>query len=523
MGISKKESWFSIAAAIIVAAIAVAIFTVSSYWLDQKKQQVQLQEVSEAAYHRSQMVWAELNANFTDLAGLPAHGCDLDTVFRLRTNVKNSEFIKAAAVELGQNIYCADTGLTYREKPKPDFITEDGAWIWLNQNTVRSTRKNTLYIQRGNIIQSALNANLVNVVADTKTQIVMVSSKHKQIITHYPEGTRISPAVLAELSGRTASLTAPGFLYNAKHDKDLSYTIIAFQAKQPLLAYWQENFWLWLPAALLISLFVGYATFKQLESRFTLSQKLTRAIKRRQLTVHYQPIVCLQSGRCIGAETLIRWKDSNGEIILPDMFIPIAEQTGLIEPLTDMILDTAINEMESYLKNGDFYISINLSASDMAKPRFYEVLKTCLAKHGIAASKVVIEATESGFYNVEQANTVIRKFHDAGHTVFIDDFGTGYSSLSSLQTLAIDCIKIDKSFVDAIDTESATSSVIQHIIAMAKQLKLKTVAEGVETQSQSDYLRHHGVEAAQGYYFARPMPAADFINFFQSNRDLADL
>jgi sensor c-di-GMP phosphodiesterase-like protein len=363
----------------------------------------------------------------------------------------------------------------------------------------------------------------VNVVADSDTQIFMISSKHRQIITHYPESARIDLAVLPQLLGRTASLTTHGDVYSARHDKALSYTIIAFRTKQSLLAYWMESFWLWLPAALLFSLFVGYAVFKQMEARYALSQKLSRAIKRRELSVHYQPIISLHSGKCIGAETLIRWKGSNGKMIPPEQFIPMAEETGLIEPLTDLIMDNAINELESHLLSEDFYISINLSASDMAKPRFFELLQSRLAAHGIKPAKVVIEATESGFYDVAQANTVMQKFHDSGHTVFIDDFGTGYSSLSTLQNLAIDCIKIDKSFVDAINTESATSSVILHIIAMAKQLNLKTVAEGVETQSQADFLRQHGVDSVQGFYFAHPMPAAAFLDYIAQNREVADL
>lgn len=521
MNLSKKEKCLSIAAAVIAAIVSIALFTVSSYWLDQKKQHVRLQEFSEAAYHRTQTVWAEFNANFIELAGLPASGCSEETIFLLRSKVKNSQYIKTAAVELGQNIYCSDSGLIYREKPKPDFITEDGAWIWINANTVRSTRKNTLFIQRGNIIQSSLNSHLVNVVADSGTQIVMISSKHMQVMAHYPESARIDPALLPKLAGRTASLSTARFLYSSKHDKDLSYTLIAFKAKQTLLAYWKESIWLWLPTVLIIGLLVGYASFKQLESRHALPQKLAKAIKSGALTVYYQPIISLLTGKCIGAETLIRWKDSDGEMIPPEHFIPMAEENGLIEPLTDLIMNSVIKELGAHLKNKDFYISINLSARDMAKPRFYELLKSRLAEHGIAPSKIVIEATERGFCDVVQANSVIKKFHDSGHTVFIDDFGTGYSSLSYLQNLSIDCIKIDKSFVDAIDTKSATSSVILHIIAMAKQLNLKTVAEGVETQSQADFLRQHGVDAVQGYYFAQPMPAAGFLSFIEANHGLA--
>jgi sensor c-di-GMP phosphodiesterase-like protein len=190
---------------------------------------------------------------------------------------------------------------------------------------------------------------------------------------------------------------------------------------------------------------------------------------------------------------------------------------GLIEPLTDMILEKTLAELSDLLRDDRLYLSINLSASDMAKRRFFPILRDSLQRAGLAPGRIAIEATERGFVDADNANQVLTAMREAGHAIFIDDFGTGYSSLSYLQKLAIDVLKIDKSFVEAIGTHSATSSVIIHIIGMAKQLKLKIVAEGVETRTQADFLRQHGVDAGQGWLFSKPLTGAEFRKYLLAN------
>lgn len=523
MDLSKKEKLFSFAAALLAAAVSIALFTLLSYWLEQKKQHDGLRALSENAFDRTRSVLMEFESGFKSLASAPRSGCSDATLARLRTTVKNSKYLKSASIELGQNIYCSDSGLIYRDKPRPDYITQDGASVWLNRQNLFSPKLNTVYIQRGNIILSTLHTLFLNVITDDTTGIVMYSSKSRQIIARYPESAAVDPAVMESLTGMDMGRSDKLRLYNANHDDTLAFTVIAFKDKKTLAAHWRESIWLWLPIGLLSGLLAGYAFFKRMELQYTPVQKLANAIKHRHFLVHYQPIVSLHNGKCIGAETLIRWKGLDGVMIHPELFIPLAEESGLIESLTDIMFENAMQDMAGRLKTGDFYISFNLSAHDMAKPRYFDMISARLHALGIAPAKIAIEATERGFFDVAQANDVIKLYHEAGHSVFIDDFGTGYSSLSYLQNLAIDVIKIDKTFVDAIDTGSATSSVIIHIIAMAKQLNLKIVAEGVETAAQAAFLKQHGVDAGQGFYFAQPMPAEAFLRYIDQDRDLADL
>jgi sensor c-di-GMP phosphodiesterase-like protein len=163
------------------------------------------------------------------------------------------------------------------------------------------------------------------------------------------------------------------------------------------------------------------------------------------------------------------------------------------------------------------HIAINISAQDIRTGRVLDVMKDALSKTDIQTQQIWLEATERGFMDIDAARATIDQARKMGHAVAIDDFGTGYSSLSYLQGFPLDALKIDKSFVDTIDTNSATSSVTSHIIDMAKTLKLQIVAEGVETQAQADYLLAREVDFGQGWLFAKALPAEAFIAFYKEN------
>jgi sensor c-di-GMP phosphodiesterase-like protein len=198
-------------------------------------------------------------------------------------------------------------------------------------------------------------------------------------------------------------------------------------------------------------------------------------------------------------------------MVRPDLFIPLAEESGLVVPLTDAVLDEIVKDLSALLSNQDLYISINLSARDVAATRFLELLTNRLKHTSIPPQRIAIEATERGFLDAKASKASMAAYRQAGHRILIDDFGTGYSSLSYLQDLEVDVLKIDKSFVDTINAEAVTSGVIPHIIAMAAQLNLKIVAEGVENEGQAKYLTERGVQCGQGWLFAKAMPVEEFM------------
>lgn len=271
--------------------------------------------------------------------------------------------------------------------------------------------------------------------------------------------------------------------------------------------------WTWLLAGvaggLSLSAWLGLAMVRRLSPVGQLSD----AVRRHQFIVAYQPIVDLATRRCIGAEALVRWKHQD-RIVRPDHFIPLAEHGGLIQAITDQVFDTILLELGEFLQRyKELYVSINLSAADLTSRRFLERLTPAITAAKISPQQIRIEATERCFLDAEAAKEVIQAFRDAGHPVYIDDFGTGYSSLSHLQNFQVDALKIDKSFVDTVDQDAASSSVASHIIDMALTLHVQVVAEGIEREEQACYLRTRGAQFGQGWLFSAPLTAPDFIRY----------
>jgi diguanylate cyclase (GGDEF)-like protein/PAS domain S-box-containing protein len=237
-----------------------------------------------------------------------------------------------------------------------------------------------------------------------------------------------------------------------------------------------------------------------------LEASLSRAIRNRELVLGYQPKVDLRTGKVVGAEALVRWQHPVDGIIPPDVFIPVAEQTGLIVPLGDWVLDEACATLRTLaaVGIGDFVIAVNLSARQLRQRRFVNRLAETLARHGVPAHRLELEVTESQLMDhPEEAREALAQLKLLGVRLSIDDFGTGYSSLSHLQKFPVDCIKIDRSFLGGIaDPEDGHEVITRAIIALGHNLKLQVIAEGVETLEQLTFLRDHDCDQMQGYYFS---------------------
>ncbi len=226
----------------------------------------------------------------------------------------------------------------------------------------------------------------------------------------------------------------------------------------------------------------------------------------------YQPRIDLASGRCVGAEALMRWTHPTLGPISPAEFIPLVERMILATPMTAWVLDTAVAQMARWRDAGlELVISVNISSANLHEPDFANSVKETLARHRVDPASLELEVTETAVMgDAELALRQLQDLADAGIRLAIDDFGTGYSSLSYLQRLPVHVVKIDRSFINQIDTDPRQLSLVTMMISMAKHLGHRVVAEGVETDEVLDRLRPTGCDEVQGYLVARPMTVADF-------------
>ncbi|GIF08309.1 putative bifunctional diguanylate cyclase/phosphodiesterase [Actinoplanes siamensis] len=255
-------------------------------------------------------------------------------------------------------------------------------------------------------------------------------------------------------------------------------------------------------------------------SRLELLGDLRRAIGTDdQLSLHYQPKVSLATGRVTGAEALIRWQHPQRGRVFPDVFIPTAESTSLIHPLTSHVLELAVRQAKIWAQRGTpIPVAVNLSTRCLLDPGFTAQVFGLLYRTGLPAHLLKLEITESvAMADPDRALTVLRALHDGGISLSIDDFGTGHSSMTYLQHLPVDELKIDKSFVQAMANSHGDAVLVRTAITLAHNLGLSVVAEGVEDEAAVAALRELGCDVAQGYHYARPMPAADFDEWFTAH------
>jgi EAL domain-containing protein (putative c-di-GMP-specific phosphodiesterase class I) len=258
--------------------------------------------------------------------------------------------------------------------------------------------------------------------------------------------------------------------------------------------------------------FNGSMNVRAVERQF-IDASLRKALSKKEFVMYYQPKINLITGAITGAEALLRWAHSNGEIILPGRFVPIAEESGLIVPIGRWALRESCVQAKHWIDKGfaPQTISVNISAVEFSQHGFYEGVRNILKETGLSPHCLELEITESVLMrDVKTSAEILRKLKKMGVQLAVDDFGTGYSSLSYLNQFPIDVLKIDKSFVSDITNPKDDGIIVSAVIGMGNSLNLRVVAEGIESQVQLDFLKARECEEGQGFYFSKPLAAHDF-------------
>jgi sensor c-di-GMP phosphodiesterase-like protein len=434
--------------------------------------------------------------------------CSEQEVNLMRKLDLSSSYLQGVGRLSGTQLTCTSLGTTYSlDLGPPNVITDDKNQEWISVRIPPAVNHPLTVIGRNGIaliLDPSLAVDTVTEGPDVDLAVYPPSSPNHPFLASQGENFHAN-WFRPIRKGTTVSFIDEGYAVTLIRSLDTDTAVIAAMPLRYSGQGLRRFVLIFVPIGLVCGLTLAAAVLYISRIQLSLPAMLKAAARRGEFFVEYQPQVELETGHWTGAEALVRW-NQRGKIVAPDQFIPIAESSGVITLITECVMEKVTSDLPKMLKiDPAFRVAINLSAADFLSGRTVEMLKNLLETSGAGPENIEIEATERGFLQGTKAQEMIAALREMGVTVAVDDFGTGYSSLSCLQTLEVDALKIDKSFVDTIGTDAATSQVVPHIIEMAHSMMLEMVAEGVETEAQAEFLISKGVRYAQGWLFARPM------------------
>lgn len=478
----------------------------------ERQEQSDLRDFAGKALMRSELVTYQAFAALADLNRVPGATCSPENLAQAARVIFNYGYVQDAGTYSDGQYLCSpllgDVRTKHLVVPPADWLSPDGYQVWFGRKSPLSDVREDIQIGQNGHYVFLDPKSFVDLIDPAKRPIAAINTATGTIYALSYGANRDEMLKAWKLSGE---LKDDRWYYAVAKSTTRPLAVVVKAQRSSLLTDWPKLLATWLSIGVAFGAAVGWLAYRRISRQLSFPATLEWAIAREKIQVVYQPIIRLADNRCVGVESLVRWQ-LNGRHVSPEIFVAVAEENHLIQPLTDLVLNKAIADL-AHLLHADptFYVSINLASEDLLSERFLLVLTHALEGTGIGASQIRVEATERGFLNADEVREVVAAFRAAGHRVYIDDFGTGYSSLSYLQSFKVDVLKIDKSFVDTIAMDSASSVVVPHIIAMARELGLETVAEGVERKSQVEYLQERGVQYVQGWYFAKAMSAAELV------------
>nr|WP_312964584.1 EAL domain-containing protein [Stenotrophomonas indicatrix] len=501
--------------AVLAAAVPIAVMVYATWDRAVSVEQQRLHAIAERSLRRTEVSYQEALAALKSAEATVLPPCGTEHIQRMQTLVMTTPSSDQMGYFEGGKLRCTSWGPFQQDvdQPTPDHVTSDGAGITVNVRPEAAGRRPMLSMMYGSYDVLVDPRRFVDVIVDPDVRLALASPDGRLLT----QQDGMDQALLQRLLREPGEGLDRDTLYASARSGE--WLAIATAPRTALAATFRQQAWLFVPLGLLMAAAGAGLVIWLSRRRLSMRGELGIAIRRRELYLHYQPIIELDTGICVGAEALVRWQRPDGTQVRPDLFIPLAEEAGMIAAITDLVIENVVADMRELLaEDRSAHIAINLAAEDISSGRALKVISQRMAGSGILPQQIWLEATEHGFLDIDRARTMLAAARRAGHSVAIDDFGVGYSSLQYLQQLPLDALKIDKSFVDAIGTESATSPVTPHIIGMARELGLWVVAEGVETEAQLAYLHSQHVQFGQGWLFSRPLPRDEFIAFHRKRQ-----
>ena len=510
----------AIALALVGAILPIAGMLYVSWGLAVDAEQNRLTLFADQAIARANLSLTQARDALHMISGSNLEPCSPQHIDQMRTLTLDNPAVGEIGYFENRILKCTSWGMTeeYVEQKAGDYMTADGIDVTVQVRPLvsRSSPKIALQYQAYNVLVDP--QRFVDVIVDPGIRLAIANEHGTEIAElNMPDGALVRSLIANPRNG----MDDANFFAAARSGE---WIAIATEPRSGISRNLRRERLTLLPIGGFIAAFiVGIVTWFSLKRLSPLGE-LALAVLNREFVVHYQPIVALKTGRCIGAEALVRWRRPDGVLVRPDLFIPLAEDSGLILQITDQVVDAIVHDLGKLLAaDRSFHVSINLCADDLRTGRVLPIIEKALAHADIMAKQIWLEITERSFLEIDAARSTIVKARALGYSIAIDDFGTGYSSLQYLEDLPLDALKIDKSFIDTIGKSTATSSVTPHIIDMAKTLNLTIIAEGVETQDQRDYLRAYDVEMVQGWLYAKAMPADEFAAYYRRERERPDV
>ena len=509
--------------AVLVAVLGIAIPLLIALLLAYHQgQETEMQQVSTYARDVLHRADSTIDQGYTAINTLVAqHSADpcsdASLALMRRLNLESS-YLQAVGYVVNDHMVCSSQG-----REGVDFALGPVDWVSLRHVRIRLSVRfpfddaNTYIVIERNGFAAIMNRDLALDATTSEKDVSLgffqpTNGKFMALRGYVkPEWTGLPTDQLPSESSVRAFVDAGYVVAVARSDRRPLAAVAALPVTY-MRAQVRSTALILVPVGLVAGVALALAALHLVQRQTALPAMIRAGLRRKEFYMVYQPVVDLRSGEWVGAEALLRWRRANGELMRPDLFIPVAEDAGLIRDITHRVVELVTQDLKGVFAVAPrFHLAINVSTMDLESGDVLELMGGMTHRMKAGPGNLVIEVTERGLLNRDLAQGVLSNLRDGGVRVAIDDFGTGYSTLAYLENFKIDYLKIDKSFVDTMNLATPTSQVALHIIGMARSLKIELIAEGVENEGQATLLCDLGVQYAQGWHLSRPMLAEDLL------------